>query len=280
MLIFSAPLHCFRKTRAFRFLAASSLNVPRLYDLGFEHKVALRTITHASILLGRNKLEPMIRSLVIGICEELNQLGLSRCVLDVGANVGLYTWEISKICPNLKILSFEPDPNNFELLQMTHEASGSKNIELYSFALSDQSIEKDFRQDELTSATGSLSINDKPWIEQYLKGTSKNIKVQTRTLDQMLEEGKIPALVKIDVEGHENEVLEGGLQTIKISKPIIIIESFPPKQERVVKTLDDIGYQIYDADRLSSIQNGTCNLFAWHPHGPIKPSKIEKFLCL
>ena len=76
------------------------------------------------------------------------------------------------------------------------------------------------------------------------------------------------------------EVLEGGLQTIKVSKPIMIIESFPPKQERVVKALGKIGYRIYDADRLSSIQNKTSNLFAWHPEGPIDPSTIEKLCCL
>ena len=56
----------------------------------------------------------------------------------------------------------------------------------------------------------------------------------------MAGEDKIPALIKIDVEGLELEVLEGGLQTIKVSKPIMIIESFPPKQERVVKALGKI----------------------------------------
>ena len=163
---------------------------------------------------------------------------------------------------------------------MTNEAGGLQNVKLYSLALSNECNEEDFRQDELTSATGSLSIDDKPWIEQYLKGKSKKIKVETRTLDQMVGEDKIPALIKIDVEGFELEVLEGGLQTIKVSKPLMIIESFPPKQERVVKTLVKIGYRIYDADRLSYIQNKTYNLFAWHPDGPIDPSKIENILCL
>ena len=114
--------------------------------MGFGHKVAPRTATHASIWLRKNKTEPVIRSLVIKVCEELNHLGLSRCVLDVGANVGLYTWEAR--FSNLKILSIEPDPNNFELLQMTLEESGLQNVELYSFALSNECKEKDFRQDE------------------------------------------------------------------------------------------------------------------------------------
>ena len=38
-------------------------------------------------------------------------------VFDVGANVGLYTWEVNKICPHRKILAFEPDPENIKLLK-------------------------------------------------------------------------------------------------------------------------------------------------------------------
>ena len=144
-------------------------------------------------------------------------------------NTGLYTWEVAQICPKFKILSFEPDPNNFELLQMTHVANASKNVELYPFALSKNFGESDFFQDNLTSATGCLADNNKPWVEQYLNGSSKKISVCTHTLDQMTVKDTMPALIKIDVEGHENEVLEGGMQTIEISKPVLIIESFPPK---------------------------------------------------
>ena len=124
----------------------------------------------------RNKLEPTIRSLVIKVCEELNQMDLTLCILDVGANIGLYTWEISKICPKIRILSFEPDPNNFELLQMTHEAGGLQNVKLYSFALSNESNEKDFRTpDELTSATGSF-FDDETLDQTIPQGKSKKIK--------------------------------------------------------------------------------------------------------
>ena len=160
---------------------------------------------------------------------------------------------------------------------MTHVANASKNVELYPFALSKNFGESDFFQDNLTSATGCLADNNKPWVEQYLNGSSKKISVCTHTLDQMTVKDTMPALIKIDVEGHENEVLEGGMQTIEISKPVLIIESFPPKQRRVVKTLGKIGYQFYDADRLSPLQDKTSNLIAWHNEGPIEQSKLKVF---
>ena len=88
MLFFSAPLHCFRKTSLFRFLVASRLNKPIFFDLGFEHKVALRPITHASIWLGKSKLEPSIRKLIVKICHELNKKDIACSILDVGNKYG------------------------------------------------------------------------------------------------------------------------------------------------------------------------------------------------
>ena len=275
MLFFSSPLHCLRKTFLYRLLIKSRWNKPRLFHLGFEHKVALRPFTHASIFLGRSKLEPGIRSLIIKICEELNIDKKNNFFFDVGANIGLYTWEVAKICPDLKIMVFEPDPNNIELLQITKVLSESDRVELRSFALSNKCQETDFEQDYLTSATGSIATDDKSWIEEYLNGTPNKIKIQSRTLDQIVEEDKNPILIKIDVEGHENEVLEGGIRTIREFKPLLIIESFPPKQANIIMTLKEIGYKVIDADMMSVVQDNTANLFAWHPQGPIEECAMQ-----
>ena len=278
MLLLSAPLHCLRKTKAFQTLLNSRFNRPALYQLGYDHRVAIRPLTHASIIWKRAKLEPGIRTLINKICRKLNSTSKGSYFLDVGANIGLYTWQVASIAPELKIISFEPDPNNFELLKMTNEASGLKHVELCPVALSNQSKKKKFNQDNLTSATGSLCLDDKPWIEQYLNGTSNKISVQTRTMDDLLGKNKIPSLVKIDVEGHENEVLEGSLVSIKKHKPLLIIESFPPKQSKIVESLKNLDFKIWDADLLSTIQENTNNLFAWHPDGPLKKESLKNII--
>ena len=278
MLLFKAPLHTLRKTKIFKFLLSSRFNSPNFYDIGFDQKVALRPVTHASILWQRNKLEKGIRKLINLISTELAKETSTKYFFDIGANIGLYTWQIAMSCPTLKTISFEPDPNNFELLKMTLEKSNLDNVELCPYALSNQSCKAIFHQDQITSATGSLSSEDTPWIEQYLNGSAKKITVQKETLDSIVGENKIPSLIKIDVEGHEYEVLEGGIRTIRKYKPLMIIESFAPKQTKVIETLKSLGYQIWDADRLSTTQDNTNNLFAWHPNGPLKKKSLKNII--
>jgi hypothetical protein len=85
-------------------------------------------------------------------------------------------------------------------------------------------------------------------------------------------------IVKIDVEGHEIEVLQGGRNTLSEAKPLLIIESFPPKQSTVLSLLNELGYHSIDADRHVSINPKTTNLFAWHPQGPLNEAAIQKLM--
>ena len=85
-------------------------------------------------------------------------------------------------------------------------------------------------------------------------------------------------LIKIDVEGHENEVLRGGKHCLKNDKPLLIMESFPPKQEQAIDFLKDFGYSVLDAERNESVGTQTNNLFAWHPNGPLTESKIQEII--
>ena len=276
MLLFNAPLHTLRKRKLFQSLLESWWNRPKLYNLGYSHRVALRPLTHASIRWKNQNLEPGIRVLITSLVKKLDEHKDNGWFFDVGANVGLYVWEVAKVCPTRNILAFEPDPANFELLEMTQKEAELQNFALCPDALSNQTHQVSFCQDPLTSATGCLQGEEKPWIEQYLNGSTNQINVKTRTLDSEVDNNKIPSLIKIDVEGHEVEVLEGSIHTLSDSKPLLIIESFPPKQEKVISHLKACGYNLEDADRGSSVNSKTNNLFAWHPQGPLRESIIQK----
>ena len=278
MLLFNAPLHTARKTKLFQFMVKSRWNLPTLYNLGFNHRVALRPLTHASIRWKKKQLEPGILFLIRSLAQKMDENNDDGWFFDVGANVGLYVWEVNKLCPNRKILAFEPDPANLELLEMTRKEADIQNLELCPDALSNQTDEVSFSQDPLTSATGCIRGEETPWIEQYLNGSPKQITVNTRTMDSAVYDNKIPSLIKIDVEGHEVEVLQGALHTLSNTKPLLIIESFPPKQEKVISHLQAYGYNLEDADRRGPVNSKTNNLFAWHPKGPLKESIIQKVL--
>jgi len=278
MLLFTAPLHSLRKTKLFQYLLRSRLNVPNLYSLGYNHRVALRPLTHASIRLRKQHLEPGICELITRIAKELDKQIDTAWFFDIGANVGLYTWEVHRTCPFRKIMAFEPDPDNFKLLEMTRKEAEAENVELCPNALSNQASKVSFFQDPLTSATGCIRGNEKPWIEQHLNGSSNEITVETCTLDSVVLSGKTPSLIKIDVEGHEIEVLQGGKDMLSKIKPLFIFESFPPKQAIAVSLLKEYGYKLIDADLHLSVSPKTTNLFAWHPKGPLKEPIIQKLI--
>jgi len=214
MLLFTAPLHLLRKTKSFRALLSSRFNHPKFYDIGYSHQVALRPFTHASIRWRKSQLEPGINKLITRILTELNNQKDPGWFFDVGANVGLYSWKVHQFSPHRKILAFEPDPENIILLEKTLNGANFQNVEICKCALSNQLAEVSFFQDNLTSATGCVAGKDKPWIEQYLNSSANEIRVKTESLDSVVSKDKTPSLIKIDVEGHEVEVLQGGKNTL------------------------------------------------------------------
>ena len=278
MLLFNSPLHCLRKTKYYRLLLESSLNQPRFYDLGFSYPIALRQITHASIWWNKKKLEPNLTELFEKIIGQLEQKEDDGYFYDVGANIGLYTWLCRKLSLNRKILAFEPDPKNFELLQITKDHSTIKNINLYNIALSNQMETVSFEQDTLTSATGMISDGQTPWIEKYLGQETNSIQVSTDYLDNKTFKVHKPSLIKIDVEGHELEVLKGGEKKLSQCKPLLLIESFPPNLDKVVNFLTKLGYKFWDSDLNKQLSAQTSNLFAWHDNGPLAREEIEKLI--
>jgi FkbM family methyltransferase len=197
---------------------------------------------------------------------------------DVGANHGRYAWLISEANPEAAVIAFEPDPDNIELLHMTVSNSNLKNMRIEGVALSDKAGQVSFHKDSHTSATGMISNGEIPWVEKYLGHATSMIDIRRETLDSFITEKTKPHLIKIDVEGHENEVLRGGRNCLKDNKPLIIMESFPPKQEQAIDFLKKMGYSVWDAERNESVGTHTNNLFAWHPNGPIAESQIQEII--
>ena len=213
MLFLKSPLHCLRKTALFKVLLQSILNRPALIEIGFPFRIALRPLTHASIYLKREGIEPQIQRLIRELILALENERDKGCFYDVGANIGLYGWLVCSISSTRKTIAFEPDPQNLELLGMTQALAKLENWQVNGIALSDKCGNFSFFQDSITSATGTLSLDDKPWIEKYLGCKTQTIEVKTSTMDQILDSAQWPSLIKIDVEGHEYECLKGLFNT-------------------------------------------------------------------
>jgi FkbM family methyltransferase len=133
-------------------------------------------------------------------------------VYDVGAHYGYYTLLSSLLAGDRgKVIAFEPSPSNLARLQLHLQANRCGNVEIEEFALSDR--EGTARFDNQTgSGTGHLSA-------------SGSIEVRTTTLDLLPARLPAPQVIKIDCEGAEVQVLEGGAQMLSSARPAIFLST-------------------------------------------------------
>lgn len=263
-----SPLHQFRKTKSFRLLVNSPINAPRFFKAGFSFPIALRPVTHASLWLSPKTVEPKLTGLLCQILSKINDSKKKCSLYDVGANVGWHSWNCKSVAPKMPLELFEPDKENVDLLNQTIEHSSLLNTRVHTVALSNRDGTGFFSADPLTSATGTIEPVDTTWSEHYLNHPSPKIRVRCCRLDSFLDELPPPGLIKIDVEGHEHAVLEGCEVTLQRFRPILIVESFPPRRDIIFEFLTDFGYTVADAETLTDIADHTDNLIAIHPDTP------------
>lgn len=139
----------------------------------------------------------------------------SNCI-DIGCHKGEMLQQMIDLAPNGTHFAFEPIPSMFAQLK---QQFGNKAT-IYPFALSDQSGNTTFQY--VTNAPAYSGINQR----QYAVSNPQieEIKVEVKTLDELLPTDTRIDLIKIDVEGGEFSVLKGALQTLKENKPVVVFE--------------------------------------------------------
>jgi FkbM family methyltransferase len=139
-----------------------------------------------------------------------------RVSVDVGANYGIYSYYLSQYSSSC--ISFEPYPHLAGLLR---KGLGS-SIEVHEVALSDRSGTTELRA--VPETTGLNTIEPTNPLESKVPkhGGIQVIQVRVRRLDEF--ELQDVGFVKIDVEGHEHEVLAGATNTLVESRPAILVE--------------------------------------------------------
>jgi FkbM family methyltransferase len=156
---------------------------------------------------------------------------------DIGANIGLHSFAIKKIFGTVKVIGFEPNP--YSLVKILKSRLKNKiPIELNSLALS-SSTQVSSLSIKTIGNSGLTSLN--PW-----KGVQYDdvCNVSLIRADFLIDEGMSePNIIKIDVEGHELEVLKGlGKYLLSSNLRAIVFED--NKDEQVHSILKDAGYTI------------------------------------
>ena len=140
----------------------------------------------------------------------------SNC-LDVGAHAGRFLQDFVRIAPEGRHLAYEPLPDL--CADLTRQFP---NVEVRQRALSNQNGEASFVHLMTQNLEGFSSLAGHGF---YPDGVStESITVTTERLDDHLPAGWLPDFVKIDVEGAEQMVLEGALETLREARPVIAFE--------------------------------------------------------
>ncbi len=210
-------------------------------------------------------------------------------VFDVGANIGLFSLFVNRMCPTAEIYAFEPLPPNFELLR-ANTARYDIDARLFNYGLSESSAIANFTfypQAAGLSGRATNRADDKDatraivldWIhntaneqeilpqsqldellDEYLR--SENYSCRLKTLSEVMREQQIEQidLLKIDVESSELDVLAGieadDWQKIKQIAMEVHSRSIV---ERVSSMLEERGFEFVVDDSFVVTSNGNGN---------------------
>jgi len=161
-----------------------------------------------------------------------------KLALDIGSNIGYSTLSL---CKNMeKVMAFEPDDRSRKILEKNLKLNKfEKKTEIYNCAISDKVGEKIFYLSKHPNLS-AFNKNKKYW--------TKKKKVKTITIDSLKV---LPNFIKMDLEGHETEVIKGAMHSLKNTDFCrILIEVHPQfynednNFSETLRRLNDIGFKI------------------------------------
>lgn len=169
----------------------------------------------------------------------------SNCI-DVGAHTGGVLKEIVRCAPDGRHIAYEPLPHLNQKLVVDFP-----QVDVRLAALSNRSGNESFTHVKTNPGFSGFRQRTYPGKEQL-----DIITVRVEPLDASLAPDYVPALIKIDVEGGEQQVIEGAIRTISTHKPLIIFEHGRGAAEHYGTGPEDIfnllsveaGLRIFDLD--------------------------------
>ncbi len=196
--------------------------------------------------------------------------------VDIGANRGQVLREAVRVAPRARHIAFEPIP------ALARELAGTfPGVDCRQMALGAQAEVTQFCH--FTRLDGWSGLRRSPEVSDE-RGAPEYITVEVSTLDAQLE-GVTPSVIKVDVEGAELAVLEGGRSVLARARPLVIFEHVPgaaalyeAAPEALWDLLADLDYAIFsvtgDGPFTRSAFTAATHVVNWlaRPGSPATPS--------
>ncbi len=177
----------------------------------------------------------------IEICKKL--LTPSDVVIEVGANIGSHTLALSKVVNKGAVFAFEPQNVIFQNLCANISINSITNCVCLQSAVSDKKDEElyfpnfDFTRQNNFAGT---SLSDKRF--------EGSLRTDVDTLDNRFANLGRLTLLKTDAEGMEVNVLKGGFDLIKRTKPFLYVENdvhYIEKSKELIELIWSLEYRIF-----------------------------------
>ncbi|HEY5464524.1 MAG TPA: FkbM family methyltransferase [Hanamia sp.] len=176
----------------------------------------------------------------------------SKVIFDIGANTGVYSMVAKAVNPNAVVHAFEP----FEAIykKMVHNA-GINDFQIHTNckAVSNYTGDGVIYTEDADFAY-SVTVNKNLWVKD---GEPIKLNIKTITLKEYIKQNNITSidLMKIDVETHEPEVMEGFEPYFKQFKPILLIEILNDEiAKKLSSYFDPKAYGFYNIDEQNGIR--------------------------
>jgi amino acid adenylation domain-containing protein/FkbM family methyltransferase len=191
------------------------------------------------------------------------------CVFDVGANIGLFSLYVGRLCPDAVVYAFEPIPALFDLLRLNSTLSAA-TIRPFDYGLSDRSAEAVFTyypHATLISGQYADDADDRRAVEAHVRSrwrdeahgrdvldllgaalTGESVRCRLRTISEVIREHGLTRidLLKIDVERAELAVLNGiePDDWPKVGQLVVEVQDTDGRLDRIVGLLRGHGFRV------------------------------------
>jgi FkbM family methyltransferase len=159
-------------------------------------------------------------------------------ILDCGSNVGLSVIYFKQLYPQSKVIAFEPDASNFNLLQRNLTSFGLTDVELNKKAI--------WSEDTVLLFSSSASSVGSKVDKESVEGHGE--RVEAVSLSSYLK-NQVVDFLKLDIEGAEVEVIASSREYLKNVKNIFIeyhsLPDDPQQLHKLLQILQEAGFRYY-----------------------------------
>jgi FkbM family methyltransferase len=168
-------------------------------------------------------------------------------VVDLGANIGYYTLQFAQLVGSAgKVIAFEPDPENFELLRRNVDANG------YDVALERRAVSS--VPGQLRLYKSALNRADNRIFDSH--DGRPSLEIDAVRLDDYLRDLTRVDFIKMDIQGAEGLALDGMIALLERSPGVKILTEFWPQglaacgtpPADFLDTLARLGFKLFDVN--------------------------------